>query len=73
MNWTGKIFRFFFKSFLTTSFIIFVVGAGALSAFLVFQNMLDVSDTVVPSVVGDELKIAQEKLYDARLKIYVSG
>jgi len=73
MDWTGKIFRFFFKLFLTTTFIIFVVGAGALSAFLVFQNMFDVSDTVVPSVVGDELKIAQEKLYDAGLKIYVSG
>jgi len=73
MDWIGKIFRFIFKSFLTTTFIIFVVGAGALSAFLVFQNMFDVSDTVVPSVIGDEIKVAQEKLYDAGLKIYISG
>jgi len=73
MDWIGKIFRFIFKSFLTTAFIIFVVGAGGLSAFLVFQNVLDVSDTVVPSVIGDELKVAQEKLYDAGLKIYISG
>jgi serine/threonine-protein kinase len=28
---------------------------------------------VVPSVIGDELNVAQEKLYDAGLKIYVSG
>lgn len=73
MYWIGKILRFIFKSFLATVFIIFLVGAGALSAFLVFQNMFDVSDTVVPSVIGDELNIAQEKLYDAGLKIYVSG
>jgi serine/threonine-protein kinase len=49
------------------------VGAGALSALLAFQNMFDVSDTVVPSVIGDELNVAQEKLYDTGLKIYVSG
>ncbi len=35
--------------------------------------LFDVSDTVVPSVIGDELNVAQEKLYDAGLKIYVSG
>ncbi|GAH14178.1 unnamed protein product, partial [marine sediment metagenome] len=73
MYWIGKILRFIFKSFLATAFIIFVVGAGATCAFLVFQNMFDVSDTVVPSVIGDELNVAQEKLYDAGLKIYVSG
>jgi len=73
MDWIGKIFRFIFKLFLTTAFIIFVVGAGAVCGFLVFQNMFDVSDTVVPSVTGDELNVAQEKLYDAGLKIYVSG
>ena len=72
MDWIGKIFRFIFKSFLTTAFIIFVVGAGALSAFLLFQNMFDVSNTIIPSVIGDELNVAQEKLYDAGLKIYVS-
>jgi serine/threonine-protein kinase len=73
MNWIGKIFRFIFKSFFITVFIIFVVGAGATCAFLVFQNVFDVSDTVVPSVIGDELNIAQEKFYKAGLKIYVSG
>lgn len=73
MDWIGKIFRFILKSFIATTLIIFVVGAGGLSAFLVFQNMLDVSDTVVPSVIGDELNVAQEKLYDAGLKIDVSG
>jgi len=73
MDWIGKIFHFIFKSFLTTAFIIFVVAAGALTALLAFQNVFDVSDTVVPSVIGDELNVAQEKLYDAGLKIYVSG
>lgn len=73
MDWIGKIFRFIFKSFFTTVFIILVMGAGATGAFLVFQNMFDVSDTVVPSVIGDELNVAQEKLYGAGLKIYVSG
>lgn len=73
MNWILSIFRFIFKSFATIIIIISVVGAGSLSAFLLFQNMFDVSDTVVPSVIGDELNIAQGKLYDAGLKIYVSG
>lgn len=73
MDWIGKIFRFIFKSFFTTVFIIFVMGAAATGAFLVYQNMSDVSDTVVPSVIGDELNVAQEKLYGAGLKIYVSG
>lgn len=73
MDWIWKIFRFILKSFVATTLIIFVVGAGGLSAFLVFQNMFDVSDTVVPSVIGDELNVAQEKLYDAGLKIDVSG
>lgn len=73
MDWIGKIFRFIFKSFFTMVFIIFVMGAAATGAFLVYQNMSDVSDTVVPSVIGDELNVAQEKLYGAGLKIYVSG
>jgi len=73
MYWIVKILRFIFKSFLTTTLVIFVVIAGATCAFLVFQNMFDVSDTVVPPVIGDELNVAQEKLYDAGLKIYVSG
>ena len=68
-----SIFRFIFRSFATIFIIVFVVIAGTICAFLVFQNVLDVSDTVVPSVIGDELKVAQEKLYDAGLKIYISG
>jgi serine/threonine-protein kinase len=73
MGGIGKIFRFIFKSFFTTVFIIFAVIAGTACGFLAFQNMFDVSDTVVPLLIGDELNIAQEKLYDAGLKIYVSG
>ena len=73
MDWIGKIFRFIYKSFFTIAFIILAVIAGAVCGFLAFQNMFDVSDTVVPSVIGDELNVAQEKLYDAGLKIYVSG
>ena len=73
MDWIGKIFRFIFKTFFTPAFIIFAVIAGGVCAFLVFQNVFDVSDTVVPSVIGDELNVAQEKLYNAGLKIYVSG
>jgi len=56
----------------TTIIIIFVVIAGAICAFLTFQNVFDVPDTIVPSVIGNELKVAQEKLYDAGLKIYIS-
>ena len=73
MNWILSIFRFIFKSFTTIIIVIFVIIAGVICAFLAFQNVFDVSDTIVPSVVGDELKVAQEKLYDAGLKIYVSG
>jgi len=73
MNRIGNIFRFIFKSFLITTLIIFVVLAGAVCGFLVFQNLFDISDTVIPSVIGDELKVAQEKLYEAGLKINISG
>ena len=73
MDWKGKIFHSIFKIFLITAFVIFAVIAGVLCAFLVFQNVFDVSDTVVPSVIGDELNVAQEKLYNAGLKIYLSG
>ena len=73
MSLIGKILRFISKSFLTMAFLFFVVSAGALSAFLVFQNVFNVSNTIVPLVVGEELKIAQGKLYNAGLKIYISG
>ena len=68
-----SIFRFILKSFITTVFVIFVIIAGMICAFLVFQNVFDVSTTVVPSIVGDELKVAQVKLYNAGLKTYISG
>ena len=68
-----NIFRFILKSFINTVFVIFVIIAGMICAFLVFQNVFDVSTTAVPSIVGDELKVAQEKLYNAGLKIYISG
>jgi len=68
-----SIFRFILKSFIATAFVIFVIIAGMICAFLVFQNVFDVSTTVVPSIVGDELKVAQGKLYNAGLKIYISG
>lgn len=73
MNWAGKIFNYILKTFVIIIFIIFIVGAGILCAFLVFQNVFYVPDTVVPEVVGDELEVAQEKLYNAGLKIYISG
>ncbi|HER25296.1 MAG TPA: PASTA domain-containing protein [Candidatus Atribacteria bacterium] len=73
MDWIGKIFRFILRSVFAIAFIIFIVMAGAVCAFLVFQNVFYVSDTVVPSIIGNELNVAQEKLYNAGLKIYVSG
>jgi beta-lactam-binding protein with PASTA domain len=67
------IFRFILKSFIATAFIIFVMIAGMICAFLVFQKVFYVPTTTVPSIVGDELKVAQGKLYDAGLKLYISG
>ena len=68
-----SIFRFILKSLIATVIIIFVMIAGITSAFLVFQKVFDVPTTTVPSIVGDELKVAQGKLYNAGLKIYISG
>ena len=73
MNGIGKMFHFILKSFFAVIFIIFIVTAGALSGFLVYENAFYVHDTVVPSVVGDELKVAQKKLYEAGLNINISG
>jgi len=73
MNGIENIFHFILKSFFTVIFIIFIVGAGVLSGFLVYENAFYVRDTIVPSVVGDELKVAQKKLYEAGLKINISG
>jgi len=68
-----SILRFILKSFIATALVIFVIIAGISCAFLAFQNVFDVSNTTVPSIVGDELKAAQQKLYNAGLKIYISG
>ncbi len=67
-----SIFRFILKSFIATAFIIFIMIAGMTCAFLVFQKVFYVPTTTVPLIVGDELKVAQEKLYDAGLKLYIS-
>lgn len=72
MNWIAKMFHIVLKSFVTLIFLIFIVSTGAVCAFLIFQNVFYVPDTVVPSVIGDELKVAQEKLYKAGLQIKVS-
>jgi serine/threonine-protein kinase len=73
MNETGKVFRFILKLLFAVIIIIFIVGAGVLSGFLVYENAFYVHDTVVPSVVGDELEVAQKKLYEVGLKINISG
>ena len=73
MNWITRIFYFIFKPFIILIFIIFIVIAGGVCAFLVFQNAFYVPDTIVPSVIGNSLEVAQEKLYTAGLQIKVSG
>ena len=73
MNWIVKIFSIVLKSFATLFFLIFIVIAGGVSAFLIFQNVFYVPDTVVPSVIGNSLEVAQEKLYTAGLQIKASG
>jgi serine/threonine-protein kinase len=73
MNWIVKIFYFILKSLVSIIFLIFIVIAGGLSAFIIYQNVYSVPNTVVPSVIGDELKVAQEKLYNAGLQIKVSS
>jgi serine/threonine-protein kinase len=73
MNWIVKIFHFILKSLVSIIFLIFIVIAGGVSAFVIYQNVYSVPDTVVPSVIGEELKVAQEKLYNAGLQIKVSS
>jgi len=73
MNWIARIFYFIFKPFITLIFLVFIVIAGGVCAFLVFQNAFYVPDTIVPSIIGNSLEVAQEKLYTAGLQIKVSG
>jgi len=73
MNWIVKIFNIILKSLVSIIFIIFIVLAGGVSAFIIYQNVYSVPNTVVPSIIGEELKVAQEKLYIAGLQLKVSG
>lgn len=73
MKWIGKIFYSILKSLVTLIFLIFIVIAGVVGAFIIFQNVFYVPDTIVPSVIGDGLEVAQEKIYKAGLQIKVSG
>ncbi|NCO24440.1 MAG: hypothetical protein COZ07_00760 [Candidatus Infernicultor aquiphilus] len=73
MNWIVKIFNIILKSLVSIIFIIFIVLAGGVSAFIIYQNVYSVPNTVVPSIIGEELKVAQEKLYNAGLQLKVSG
>ena len=73
MNWIVKIFNIILKSLVSIIFIIFIVLAGGVSAFIIYQNVYSVPNTVVPSIIGEELKVAQEKLYNAGLQIKVSS
>lgn len=68
-----KIFNIILKSLVSIIFIIFIVLAGGVSAFIIYQNVYSVPNTVVPSIIGEELKVAQEKLYNAGLQLKVSG
>jgi len=65
------IFNFIFKFFGTLIVVIFAIGLGALAAFLLFENIYEVGETTVPRVVGDNLSVAQKKLYQANLKISI--
>jgi len=73
MVWIVRIFHFIFKPFITLIFLIFIVIAGVVGAFIIFQNVFYIPDTIVPSVIGDGLEVAQEKIYKAGLQIKVSG
>jgi len=73
MNWIVKIFNIILKSLVSIIFIIFIVLAGGVSAFIIYLNVYSVPNTVVPSIIGEELKVAQEKLYNAGLQLKVSG
>jgi len=68
-----KIFFAIFKSISILSLFIFVLIFGGLTALFVFQNLFSVPDTIVPSVIGDHFEIAQEKIYDAGLRMVISG
>lgn len=67
-----KIFYFIFHSISFLLFILLILAIAGLSALYVFQNLFAVSDTTVPSVIYDDLEIAQEKINNARLKIIIS-
>ncbi|MEA2021545.1 MAG: PASTA domain-containing protein [Candidatus Caldatribacteriota bacterium] len=68
-----KIFYTVFKSIASLLFFLFIFIVAGLSALFVFQNIFSIPNTVVPSVIHDNLEIAQEKIYNAGLKIIISG
>ena len=66
-----KMVFFIFKSISFLLLAIVIIAIGGLSALYVFQNIFAVPDTIVPSVIGDNLKTAQEKINSTGLKIVV--
>jgi len=68
-----KVFCIILKSMTFLLLFLFIIAIGGLSALLVFQNIFSVPNVTVPSVVNDHIDVAQEKIYNAGLKIIVSG
>lgn len=68
-----SIFNFIIKFLGTVVVIILIIGLGTLTAFLLFEHIYYVGETIVPEVVGDSLSVAQQKLYKANLKISISA
>ena len=68
-----KIIYIIFKSIAFLLFFLFIFIVGGLSALFLYQNLFSVPDAIVPSVVYDNIEIAQEKIYAAGLKIIISG
>lgn len=73
MSWITRVLYILLRPFTILFFLIFFIGAGGLCAFLIFQEVFYVPDTVVPSVIGNNLEVAQEKLNTAGLQIKISG
>jgi len=68
-----KIFYTVFKSIASLIIFLCIFIVGGLSALFIFQNIFSVPDTVVPSVIHENLETAQEMIYNAGLKIIISG
>jgi len=68
-----KLIYFIFRSIFYMILTLVILAIGGLTALYAFQNIFAVPDTTVPSVMNDDLKIAQEKINSAGLKIAVAG